>query len=40
MGTVVALTQSNDEYILKINFDNGEEKMLYSSYCGMRLVEE
>ncbi|MEE0060809.1 MAG: RecQ family ATP-dependent DNA helicase, partial [Acutalibacteraceae bacterium] len=39
-GAVVALTQSNDEYILKISFDNGEEKMLYSSYCGMRLIEE
>ncbi len=39
-GKVVESTQSNDEYILKINFDNGEEKMLYSSYCGMRLIEE
>ena len=39
-GTVAEVTQSNDEYILKISFDNGEEKMLYSSYCGMRLVEE
>lgn len=40
MGTVTASSESNDEYILKIRFDNGEEKMLYSSYCGMRRVEE
>ena len=39
-GTVVALSESNDEYIVKIKFDSGEEKMLYSSYCGMRLLEE
>ena len=39
-GTVVTLSESNDEYILKIKFDNGEEKMLYSSYCGMKLVED
>lgn len=39
-GTVEDLSKINDEYMVKIKFDNGEEKMFYTSYCGMKLIEE
>ena len=37
-GTIADLCENNDEYLLKIKFDSGEEKMFYSSYCGVKKI--
>ncbi|MEE1061080.1 MAG: DNA helicase RecQ [Ruminococcus sp.] len=37
-GTITDLCENNDEYLLKIKFDSGEEKMFYSSYCGVKKI--
>lgn len=32
--------KQDDEYLLKIKFDSGEEKMFYSSYCGIKSISK
>ncbi len=37
-GTITDLSEGNDEYLLKIKFNSGEEKMFYSNYCGIKKI--
>lgn len=40
LGTVVASTENNGEYIVKINFDSVGEKLLKTTFYGMKIVNE
>lgn len=40
LGTVVASTENKGEYIVKINFDSVGEKLLKTTFYGMKVVNE